>query len=85
MQNTTDRRIRLGAILSAVVIIGLLGGYLAVVLYGLLMEAFLPLVAAMILVIYGLVILAIMVGVVIALHQRLKELEGGEEADARKY
>lgn len=54
-------------------------------LYGLLMEAFLPLVAAVILVIYGLAILAIMVGVVIALHQRLKELEGGEEADARKY
>ena len=39
----------------------------------------------MILILYALVLLAVIVGVVIALIQRLREIERGEEEDARKY
>lgn len=38
-----------------------------------------------ILILYALVLLAVIVGVVIALIQRLREIERGEEEDARKY
>ena len=35
--------------------------------------------------VYGLVLVAVIVGVLAALGQRLKEIEGGEEEDAKKY
>lgn len=35
--------------------------------------------------VYALVILAVIVGVALALIQRLGEIQGGEEEDARKY
>ena len=41
--------------------------------------------AVVILILYALVLLAVIVGVVIALIQRLREIERGEEEDARKY
>jgi type III secretory pathway component EscS len=34
---------------------------------------------------YGVLIVAMIVGVVIALCQRLREIRGGEEEDAKKY
>ena len=34
---------------------------------------------------YGLLIVAMIVGVVMALCQRLREIRGGEEEDAKKY
>ena len=37
------------------------------------------------LLIYGGIILAIILGIAAALRQRLRELESGEEEDARKY
>ncbi|MGM9604289.1 MAG: hypothetical protein ACI3XG_04425 [Faecousia sp.] len=33
----------------------------------------------------GLIVLAVVGGVLIALRQRLKEIDGGEEEDARRY
>ena len=33
----------------------------------------------------GVIFLAIIVGVLLALRQRLKEIDGGEEEDAKKY
>ena len=37
------------------------------------------------LLIYGGVIIAAIVGIVAALRQRLQEIEGGEEEDAKQY
>ena len=85
MQNPTKSKIRRGAVISALVVIGLLTVYLAVVLCGLLEEVVLPWMVVGILLVYALVIIGIMVGVVAALRQRLREIEGGEEEDARKY
>ncbi len=34
---------------------------------------------------YGLLIVAMIVGVLVALRQRLREIRGGEEEDAKKY
>ena len=85
MQNTTKDRVRRGAVISALVVIGLLAVYLAVVLFGLLTETMMPLLAVGILLVYAVIIVAIIVGVLAALRQRLKEIEGGEEDAASKY
>ena len=85
MQNTTKNRVRRGAVISALVVIGILAVYLAVVLYGLLTEAMMPLLAVGILILYAAAIVAVMVGILAALRQRLKEIEGGEEDVASKY
>ena len=86
MRHGTDRKSgKTGAILSAVVVIGFLSVYLAVFLYPLLRGACGELLAAVIMAVYALAILAVMIGVVAALRQRLREIDGGEEADARKY
>ena len=37
------------------------------------------------LVVYALVVLAMILGVIAALRQRLRELKGGEEEEAKKY
>ena len=40
---------------------------------------------AFFLLLYGGLIVAVVFGVIAALRQRLKEIEGGEEEDAKKY
>lgn len=83
MQDTTRKK--RAAILCAVVIIAILGIYLAAFLYPLLGASFGESVAVGILLVYGLLIAAVILGVLIALRQRLKELNSGEEEDAKKY
>ncbi len=76
-----------GSVLSAAVIIVpalLLAGWvllLAVTVGALGGEAF----PAGLLAMYGLLLLAVVAGVVIALHQRRKEIQRGEEDEAKKY
>ena len=41
--------------------------------------------AIMILLLYAGCIIAVIVGIVAALNQRLREIEGGEEEEAKKY
>lgn len=41
--------------------------------------------ATVFLVVYALVVLAMILGVIAALRQRLRELKGGEEDEAKKY
>jgi len=72
-------------IICAAVVIGLMLVYLAVIMYGIIGEAEGEVFAIGFLLIYGAVIVAAIVGVVLALRQRLKEIEGGEEEDAKKY
>jgi len=84
MQNGTDRK-KKGAVICAAVVIALLGIYFAVIFFPLVGEACGELIAMGFLVLYGGVIVGVIVGIVIALRQRLKEIEGGEEEDAKKY
>ena len=73
------------AILCAAVVVGLLGLFLAAILFPLIGQAVGEVVAVGFLLVYGLVIVAVIVGVLVALRQRLKEIKGGEEDEAKKY
>ena len=83
MRDTTKKK--RGAVVSAAVIVGLVGIILAAVLVPLIREVYGEGIAVGFLVIYGLALVAVIVGVLAALGQRLKEIEGGEEEDAKKY
>ena len=67
------------------VVIAFLGVLLGAILLPLLRVGSGDGAAAVILLLYALVILAVIVGVVVALRQRLREIDGGEEDEARKY
>lgn len=73
------------AILSAVVIISILAVFVGFVLFPLVSEMGGVVFAVAILVIYALAILAVIFGILAALKQRLEEIEGGEEEEAKKY
>lgn len=93
MRNTTDKK--WGAFLCAVIVLAFLFVYLALLFCGLFQEAAmakaegqaLPGVSAAMgfIVVCGLLLAAMIVGILIALFLRFRELEGGEEEDAKKY
>ena len=86
MRKTTDQKRRKTApIICAIVMIALLGIYLAAVIFPLLGASYGEAVAVGILIVFALVIIAVIVGILIALRQRLKEIEGGEEDEAKQY
>ena len=81
--NIDRKRKKTGAVLSALVVIlflGVLLGAMGLALLGPETGG-----AAWILVLYAAVILAVIVGVAVALVQRLRELRRGEEDEAKKY
>ena len=73
------------AVIAALVMIALMTLYLVGIVIPLVRETMGVGIAVTILVIYGTVILASMVGVTLALRQRLKEIESGEEDEAKRY
>lgn len=83
MRNGTDKK--RAAVICAAVIVGLLAILLAVFMVPVLGAMYEGLVVAGILAVYALMIIAVIVGVLFALRERLKEIEGGEEEDAKKY
>ena len=83
MRNTTDKK--RGAIACAALGIGFFAVILAVILVPLVGGAYGDVRAWIFLLVYGGIILAIILGIAAALRQRLRELESGEEEDARKY
>ncbi len=85
MQDTTKNSKKKAPIICAAVVIGLLGIFLATILFPLIGEVYGELLAVGFLLIYGLGIIAVIIGVLVALRQRMKEIESGEEEDARKY
>lgn len=86
MPDTTKKKSKKNApILCAVIMIAFLAIFIAVILFPLLGESYGDVAAVGFLVIYCLIIVAIIAGILVALHQRLKEIEGGEEDDAKKY
>ncbi|MBO5796898.1 MAG: hypothetical protein J6R77_00945 [Clostridia bacterium] len=82
MNNKTKKR---AAFWCAAVIIGALGLFLATFLLPLLGELYGVWIAVGVLLLYAALILAVIVGVLVALRQRLKEIESGEEEEAKKY
>lgn len=83
MRKTTDKKI--APILCALAIVLLLVGYVALLVTALRGDdAGLPLVAV-IGILYGVPILAVIFGVIAALRQRLREIDSGEEDEAKKY
>ncbi|MBQ4578141.1 MAG: hypothetical protein IJA84_03665 [Clostridia bacterium] len=86
MRNTTDRnRKKRAAMLCAALFIGFLGIYLAVILFPLLHNVVGDLWAVALLIVYSILVLAAIVCILLALRQRLREIEGGEEDEAKKY
>jgi len=85
MQNDTKRSKKKAPIICAAVVIAFLGIFLATILFPLIGEVYGELLALGFLLIYGALIVAVIVGVIAALRQRLQEIEGGEEDDAKQY
>ena len=81
MQNGTEKKRKgLAAAIAALVMVVILGltALEETAVFGIhLATAFL--------VVYALVVLAMILGVIAALRQRLRELKGGEEEEAKKY
>lgn len=85
MQNDTKRRKRVAPIVCAVVVIALLLIYLIIILFPVLGAEIGDGMAIAVLIICALALLTVIGGVILALCQRLKEIEGGEEENAKKY
>lgn len=82
MQNVTKKK---GAILSALVVAVMVLCYLGVILYAMVSAMAEEIVAVIYVGIYAAVSVAAIIGVFAALRQRLKELDSGEEEEAKKY
>ena len=83
MRNTTDKK--RGAVICAAMGIGFFVIILAILLFSLVADAYADWIVWLVVLIYGGIILAVIVGIAAALRQRLRELKTGEEEDARKY
>lgn len=83
MQKNTNKKI--APIVCAVAVVLLVLGYIGIFAWALLVEGGGIGFAIVPVVIYTVVMCAVIVGVLAALRQRLKEIEGGEEEDAKKY
>ena len=74
-----------GAVISAVIIIVVLAVFVGFILFPLIREMGGVFFAVMLLMLYIGGILAVIFGILAALKQRLEEIEGGEEEEAKKY
>ena len=74
-----------GAVISAVIIITMLAVFVGFILFPLISEMGGVFFAVMLLMLYIAGILAVIFGIIAALKQRLEEIEGGEEEEAKKY
>ena len=82
-RNQNDKK--RGAVISAVIIISILAVFVGFILFPLISEMGGMLFAVILLMLYIAGILAVIFGVIAALKERLKEIESGEEEEARKY
>ena len=87
MRSGSDREKRHGAILSAVVVLLWLAGLVALIVFAAIEAARdgAAGVGALLVLIYGTAGGAAVVGILLALRQRLREIDGGEEDDASQY
>ena len=84
MSNSKDNQKR-ASILSAVVIIAVLAVFVGFILFPLISEMGGLFFAVMILLVYAGGIVAVIFGILAALRQRLREIESGEEEEAKQY
>ena len=84
MSNSKENKKR-ASILSAVVIILVLAVFVGFILFPLISEMGGLLFAMMILLVYAGGIVAVILGILAALKQRLREIESGEEEEAKQY
>ena len=82
MEKKSKKRV---AVVAALVVIALMTVYLVAIIIPLARETLGEQIAVAILVTYAGLILAGIVGVTLALKQRLKEIESGEEDEAKRY
>lgn len=82
MQNNTKKR---AAILCALGFIALLMLYLCVIVFAFVGERTSDFAAVLLILAFLGVIVGAIVGILLALRQRLREIDGGEEDEARKY
>lgn len=85
MRDNTKKNKRLAPIVCAVVAVAFMALILAVMIYPLLGASYGDIVAVVFLGVYALIIVAVIAGILAALGQRLREIDGGEEEDAKKY
>ena len=87
MRSSSDAKKRRDALLSALVVLLWLTGLVAVVAFAAMEAARDGAIGAgaLLVLLYGTLGGAAMVGILIALRQRLREIEGGEEDDAAQY
>ena len=87
MPSSSDVKKRRGALLSALVVLLWLTGLVTVVVFAAMEAARDGAIGAgaLLVLLYGTLGGAAMVGILIALRQRLREIEGGEEDDAAQY
>ena len=87
--DSEKRRKKFAPLACAVAALGVLGVLLGLVLLPVLMPllgiGIMDGAAAVALGLYALALLAVIAGVIAALRQRLREIDGGEEEDAKKY
>lgn len=83
MRNNTDRNKKIAPVVAAMVVVGFLGAFLLAFLSSTLGIGSVGIGVAGIIAIYALVIVAIIVGVILAMRQRLREIDSGEEEDAK--
>lgn len=81
MQDTTKKK--KAAKIAAFTVIGFLAAFIASLLIALAADG--AWAAMGVIGIYAVLIAAVIVGVVIALRQRMREIDSGEEEDAKKY
>ena len=84
MSNSKDNQKR-ASILIAVVIIAVLAVFVGFILFPLISEMGGLFFAVMILLVYAGGIVAVILGILAALRQRLREIESGEEEEAKQY
>ena len=85
MQDNIKKNKRTAPIVCAVVAIAFLGLLIAVLIYPLLGASYGDAIAVLFLITYVLLIVAVIAGILAALGQRLREINRGEEEDAKKY
>lgn len=83
MQDITKKK--LASTICTVVVILIAAVYLGVILSAMLTEKLGSFLLTLFLLAYSGVILAIILGVIAALRQRLREIDAGEEEDAKQY
>lgn len=82
MQRSTKKR---AAVICALGAISLLVLYLCLILFAFVSERVGNILAVLFVLVFVAIILGIIGGILLALRQRLQEIDGGEEDEARKY